>query len=819
MNQAVVADQSRPTSGLTTLLAVGLLSAAMLAFELTLTRLFAVAQFYHFAFMVISLALLGSGASGSLLSVWPGLGGRPARWSAGFALAALGSYALLNLVPFDSYAIAWDHRQAVYLLLTFAGAAAPFLFSGLVVGGLLAADPHGLHRVYAANLTGSGLGCVIVLPLLGWLGAEGALFASAALGFVAAGLFGITRGEQRRFTRLLLALPGVIALVILAVVRPAWATIRLSPYKGLYQALLAPGAEHRLSEWSIAARVDVVESRSIHLMTGLSQNALVPRPPQQAGLTLDGDNLLPITALAPGDGLAQTISANVPQAVGTALHPKPGSVLILEPGGGWDVLVMLADGAQSVTLVERNGLVIRVLRDDYGALTQGLYSDPRVTVVHAEGRTYLRRTDRRFALIVVSLSDSFHPVTSGAYSLGEDYRYTVEAVADSLDDLAPGGLLVLTRWLQTPPTESLRTLATVEAALRSRGAERPSDHIAAFRSMRTMTFVVTNQPLDEGQRAAIRAFADSRGYDLVWLPDISPDEVNLHNRLPEPVYYRAFAALLDDPAGFIRQHEFDIRPPTDDRPFFFHYFRWRQTPAVLAGMGHTWQPFGGSGYFVLVALLVLVSLLAAAAIFGPLLIGRLPTAATPPAHRPGLGVRGRALVYFFMLGLGFLFVEIPLAQHFILFIGQPVTALSVVLFAILLSSGLGSLSAPRWRLPLALAALVGAALLTPLLLRGVFALALGWPLAARIAVAVFCLAPLGILMGVPFARGMALVESIAPGLTPWAWAINGSASVISGVLAVMAALGWGFSVVLWLGAGAYALALITIAGMDTSPTG
>jgi spermidine synthase len=808
---------SRPRLPVATLLAVGLLSAAMLSFELTLTRLFAVAQFYHFAFMVISLALLGLGAAGSLLSVWPSLGEHPARWAVGFALATLVSYAILNLIPFDSYAIAWDRRQALYLVLTFSGAALPFVFGGLVVGGLLAADVRGLHRVYAANLAGSALGCVVVLPLLGWLGGEGALFAGAALGLVGAGLFGVGRADgRRRFGELAGIVAGIVVLIVLAITRPEWAAIRLSPYKGLHQALLAPTADHTISEWGIVARVDVVESDSIHIMPGLSQNAPIAYPPRQAGLTLDGDNLMPVTALAPEDELARTLAANVPQAVVIALRPAPASVLILEPGGGWDVLLALAGGAESVMVVERSPLVVSVLRDDYADFTRRLYDDPRVMVVVAEGRTYVRRTERRFDVIILSLSDSFHPVTSGAYSLSEDYRYTVEAVGDALDHLAPGGVLVMMRWLQTPPTESLRALGTVEAALRARDVERPADHIAALRGMRTMTFVVGEQPLGAADREVIRAFAASRGYDLVWLPGISPDEVNLRSRLPEPAYYLAFAALLDDPVGFVRGHEFDIRPPTDDRPFFFHYFRWRQTPRVLAELGHTWQPFGGSGYFVLVALLILVTILAALAIFGPLVAGRVPAPEPRPRRR---GVRVRALAYFFALGLAFLFVEIPLAQRFILFLGQPVTALSVVLFAILLFSGVGSLSAPRWSIRVALGALVIAVLLTPLALRGVFALALGWPLAARVAVAILSLAPMGVLMGVPFARGMALVEEAAPGLTPWAWAINGSASVISGVLAVMAALSWGFSVVLWLGAGTYALALVAIGGMDTAPGG
>jgi hypothetical protein len=320
-----------------------------------------------------------------------------------------------------------------------------------------------------------------------------------------------------------------------------------------------------------------------------------------------------------------------------------------------------------------------------------------------------------------------------------------------------------------------------------------------------MTLLVSPSPLDPDARQTIRDFADSRGYDLVWLPDIRPDEVNRHNILPSPDYYEAFRALLADPDDFLRDYAYDVRPTADDHPFFFHFFRWRQTPELLATLGHTWQPFGGSGYLVLVALLGVVTAAAAALILTPVAIARVGR------------VRWDALVYFFALGLGFLFVEMPLAQQFIVFLGQPATALAAVLFAVLLASGLGSLSAPRWSLPVALGALVVAVAVYPWLLRGLFALALGWPLAARLAAAVASLAPLGVLMGVPFARGLALFEARVPGVTPWAWAVNGSASVISSVLAVMIAMSVGLSVVLWLGAGVYAIAWL-VAVLITRPS-
>lgn len=802
-------------SSVLTLLAAGLLSAAMLVFELTLTRLFAVAQFYHFAFMAISVALLGSGAAGSLLTVWPRLSKRPGLWSAGFTLTTLGSYTILNLIPFDSYAIAWDRSQVLYLILTFLGATLPFLCVGIVIGGLLAENPGRLHRAYAANLIGSALGCVMALPLLAWIGGEGALLAGAAMGLIACLLFIMSGGRATRGSSLRVGIvaAGAAMLITAAILRPEWIALRLSPYKALSQALLAPNARQTVSEWTAVARVDVVESDSIHILPGLSQNALIERPPIQAGLTLDGDNLMPVTSLDPNDDLARKLAANLPQAVIRELR-QSASMLILEPGGGWDVLMALASGAQSVTVIERNPRVIDILADRYAGFTHGLYRDPRVSVVEAEGRAYLRQSGRTFEVIEVSLSDSFHPVTSGAYGLTEDYRYTVEAVGDMLSRLEPGGLLVITRWLQTPPTESVRMLATIEAALRARGTAHPADHIAAFRSMRTITFAITLSPLTATERSQVRRFVDLRGYDVVWLPDVSPDEVNRHNILQQPLDFQAFSALLADPPGYIDRYDYDIRPSTDDRPFSYHYFRWRQTPEILAGLGQTWQPFGGSGYLVLVALLALVMMLAALLIFGPLAISPL----IPHSARQGRSVersqtrmRLRALLYFSMLGLGFLFIEMPLAQRFILFVGQPVTALAVVLFAVLLFSGLGSLTAPRWQLKWALVALVSLSLLMPFMLRGVFGIALGWPLGLRIGMAVVSLAPLGLLMGVPFARGMALIERSTPGIVPWAWAVNGSTSVIAAVLAVMFAIGWGFTAVLWIGAGAYAIALAAIA--------
>lgn len=782
-------------------LGVALTSAAILLLELTLIRLFSIAQFYHFAFMAISLALLGAGASGSLLAVWPGLGRRSALAAALFALSVPGGYLIFNNVPFDSYSIAWDRRQVAYLAAYFAAAGLPFLFGGLVIGGHLAADTPRAHRTYAANLVGSAAGCALALPALAAFGGEGTLLLAAGLAALGGALLALPRKIAA------LALAGLAALGAWGASSPPPLFDQiLSPRKDLALALLAPDAQHTLTAWNAIARADVVESPSIHVLPGLSLTSPVG-PPPQVGVTLDGDNLLPISGVSPDEA---AFAPYVPLAAAYALQPG-AETLVIEPGGGLDVLAALANGAGRVTAVGDNPLLLRLVRDDYAAFTESLYADPRVRLVEESGRAYLRGTGESFDAIDFALTDSYRPVTSGAYSLSENYAYTSEAFADALARLDDDGLLVVTRWVQMPPTETVRVLGAAIAALEGEGVSRPGEHVMAFRTLRTLTLLVSPRPFTGGEADTLRDFAVARFYDLVWVPGMGAEEANRFDVLPEPAYHNAFRALLEgsaeERADYYAAYDFDVRPATDNRPFFFHYFRWRQTPDLLAALGHTAQPFGGSGYFVVLALLALVTLAAAALIIGPVAVERRVRGTREDRAYRGTG---RVLVYFLALGLGFLFVEIPLAQRFILLVGRPVTALTVVLFAILLFSGLGSALSPRLSLPHALAALIALIAVYPFVVSLLLRVVLGAPLAARTVIAAAALAPLGLAMGVPFAAGLALVERWRPGLTAWAWAINGSASVVSAVLAVVLAMSWGFAAVLWLGGGAYGLALASI---------
>ncbi|HEY3476103.1 MAG TPA: hypothetical protein VGK56_15930, partial [Anaerolineales bacterium] len=721
-------------------LSLFLLSAATLTFEINLTRLFSVAQFYHFAFMIVSIALLGFGASGTALAVVPALQkGPPLQRLTQLAFATgisiLVAFLLTNWLPFDSFSIAWDRRQVWILILHYIALAAPFFFSGMALGFLLGAFPASAGMTYAINLFGAATGCVLALLVPSFLGAEGTVILSIGLASLAS-LISALRLHRIWHPLVLgicvLFLFSLFDLGLRAAGRPSFPFLELhiSPYKSLSYALQYPGSEVIHRQWNAFSRIDIVRSGGIHSLPGLSYRYLQPLPSLD-GLLVDGDDLSPI--MQPSTESA--FVAHLPNALAFHLRPQ-SSALILEPRGGLDVLTALALGSEQVTVTQINPLIVQAVP---------VYRDPRVQVYVGSDRSYLRRAESEYDVIVVSLVSSFHPVRSGAYTLAEDYRYTVEAFEDALSHLSPGGLLVATRWLQDPPSEDLRLFALAVTAL-ERSNANPRDQLVAFRGFNTATVLLKNSPYSAEELSSIRAFLGERAFDLSYAPDVQPEETNRYNILPESKYYQSYVELLrSNPREvFYETYEYDVRPPTDNHPFFGHYFKWAQAPQVIAEFGQAWQPFGGAGYFVIVALLLLAILLATVLILLPVAIRRR----AKRAHRNSASPFSLSnLVYFGLLGFAFLFVEIPLLQRFILYLGQPAFAFTTVLFSLLFFSGLGSRFSDRIPVRLSLPVLVILTVATPLLLPGFFSATLGLPLTIRMGLTALILSPLGLLMG------------------------------------------------------------------------
>ncbi|MFO8037682.1 MAG: hypothetical protein R6U57_13750 [Anaerolineales bacterium] len=791
-------------------LGIGFLAAATLIFETTLTRFLGVAQYYHFAFLVVSLALLGLGASGTFLSLFPSLTNLDISplltWvGLGFSLSVALAYGGVNWIPFDSYSIAWERIQVLYFFLYYFVLSLPFLISGLGVGVALSSEEGDHHQIYAANLVGSAVGVLLTPAALELSGVPGAVLVSVLCGLSTFFILGEDPigGRFLRFLVRLSLLAGVFLFAALSFVNLRGSSplgMTISPYKGLSHARRYPGSTSQFGAWNAISRVDVLSEAGTHTLPGLSYQ-FKGTPPDQLGMSIDGGPLHPLTQATPD---AFPAADWMPESLAFSLVPQ-AHVLVLKSEGGLGVLQALAGGAKTVTVVEENPLLLKASAQTNPKYNT--YHHPHVQVEVKNDRAYLQEGKGTFDLIYYPLTDAYRPVTSGAFSLAEDYTLTVEGFGDALQNIEPGGVLVVTRWLQSPPSEGVRLVATLLEAGEKAGLMDMGENMVIYRGVQTLTVLVKPAGWSDVELRKSRAFLESRRFDLVWASDVKTSEVNRFNQLPEPLYYQEVKGLLgaQNRDLYLSDHPFDISPPDDNHPFFFHYFTWGQTPQVFAALGRTWQPFGGSGYFVLLALLGLVLILSAVLILLPLFF-------SPRLVRQLRQMRGwPILLYFALLGMGFMLVEIPLIQRWMLFLGHPISSFAVVVGTLLFFSGWGSMASRRkWELGLVgWGLLILCALGMPLFGSVFKERVLSWPLWGRVGAAVMGLAPLGFLMGFPFPTGLTWIKSKLPGIAPWAWAVNGFTSVIASVIASILALSWGYWVVFISGLGAYILAGIT----------
>jgi hypothetical protein len=789
--------------------AVSVISAAILAYEVLLMRLFAIVQWHHFAYMVISIALLGFGASGSFLALaqdWlkPRFVAAFAVNAALFGATALGGFALGERVPFNALEVLWNPGQLFHLLVLYLLFTVPFFCGANCIGLAFARFGEQIGRIYRYDLTGAGLGALGIVAVLFLVPPSACLRIIAGLGIAAAGLVCFARkdaGRRRAAAGLLAA-----ALLLPLLVPQSWIALRISEYKGLSMALRIPDAQIVGETSSPLGLVTVVRSPTIPFrhVPGVSLDSTI-EPPPQLGVFTDGDALSVITRYDGRLGALGYLDQTT-AALPYHLLADP-SVLVLGAGGGGDVLQALYHGARRIDAVELDSRVIALVRREHAAFAGGLYDRPEVTVHVAEARSFVARSRDRWHLIQVPLLDSFGASAAGVHSLSESYVYTIEAFLDYLRHLRAGGFLAITRWLKLPPRDSLKLFATALAALEREGIAAPRERLALIRSWSTTTLLVKNGALDADEIADIRRFAERRSFDLAYAPGLHPDETNRFNVLDAPHFFEGAAALAGPRRReFIEGYKFDLATARDDRPYFFDFFRWRALPEFLELRARGGAALLEWGYPILFATLVQAMVLGVALILLPLRLGRRQLVAHPD--------RARILAYFLALGLAFLFVEIAFIQRFSVFLGHPLLAVAVVLSAFLVFAGFGSGNAPGLvrrlehrretggrllsritPVDVPVLAIGGAALLYLALLPALLDWMMPWPQAARVAAALALIAPLAFFMGMPFPIGLSRVSERAPALVPWAWGVNGCASVVSAVLATILAIHLGFAAV------------------------
>jgi len=798
-------------------LSLALLSASALGYEILLTRLFAIIQWHHFAYMIISLALLGYGASGSLVAL-------AQRWLlprfqliyplclAAFGISALGCYLLAQQIPFHPDELLWAPWQMSRLLLIYLLLALPFLFAASAIALALTRYRDAVSQLYAMDLLGAGIGSLGVIALLFAAQPMTALQAVAALGLLAALIASHELATRPRG----LALVMLALLLALSALPASWLPLAVSPYKALAQALNISGTRIVTERSSPLGLLTVVDSPRVpwRHAPGLSLLADQAPPPQLAVFT-DADAMTVFTRQVtdPAElGYLDRLTSALPYHL-----QRPQRVLVLGAGGGAEVLQARYHGVPAIDAVELNPQLIELAEQDFGDFTGRLYQQPGVRLHLDEARGFVAASGAHWDLIQLALLDSFAASSAGLYALSENYLYTREAIAEYLAHLQPGGQLAITRWIKLPPRDTLKLLATAVAVLQDAGVADPEQRLVLIRGWQTSTLLIKNGRYQPDELAALQSFCKSRGFDLGYYPGMQRDEANRRNILREHYFYDAAQALLGGQGeSLLQRYKFDLTPASDDRPYFFHFFRWRLLPELLQLRGQGGINLLESGYLVLVTTLLQALLASVALILLPLWLARRQ-------RQPVLARRGRlpVLIYFSAIGVGFLFVEIAFIQRFILFLYHPLYAIAVVLTAFLLFAGLGSAwsqrlaaaghnrAGVRW----AVAGIVVFGLSYPLALGPLFSALLGLAMPAKILLSLLLIAPLAFCMGMPFPLALAALGQRAPSLIPWAWGVNGCASVVSAALATLLAIHFGFSAVLLIALGLYLVAAWTIAAM------
>ncbi len=769
---------------------IGLLASASLVYQVLLFRLLAIVQWHQFAAMIISLALLGHGVAGTALA----LTGRrllpcfPTVYATSatlFAVAVPICWAIAQRLPFNGLELVWNPGQLGWLAGFFLLLSLPFFFAACCFG---LAFMHARERIavlYAADLLGAGIGAGIATGLLFLLPAGDALRAAAIAGAVAGTLLPLPNLAR-------LALPA-FALATVLLLPGSWLAPRITEFKGLPRMLQVMGAKVEAEYSSPYGLLTIVRNDTIPFRHAPGRSlAATSEPPAQLAVFTDGDSM---TALTADDGRRDSLAwlDETTSALPYHLIRRP-RVLVLGAGGGAEVQQALYHDAREIDAVELNPKMLELLRKSL--------DEPGVHLHQGEARGFVRNDRDHYDLIQIAPLDSYGGSGAGVQAVAESFVYTVEALTDYYLRLSRGGYLALTRWEKQPPREGLKLFATAVETLRALGLD-PGHQLALIRGWQTSTLLVKKGALTAADLDRLRAFCESRGFDPAWFPGIDADEVNRHHRVPRPwLYEGAIAMLGDDAEHFLVNYKFRIAPATDDRPYFFHFFRWPLLAELMSLRGQGGLTLLDTGYLVLVGTLALAVPMSLLLIVAPLAV---------LARQQRYGARIRSGIYFLCLGLAFLFVEIACMQRYGLFIGQPLFAAVAILAGFLTFAGAGSFVASRVRnrghtLKWAVAGIVVLLLLQTLALPpppGIVESTAG-----RVILALALIAPLAFLMGMPFPLGLSRLAAESPAFIPWAWGINGCASVLSALLAALLAVHLGYGAVLSMAAGLYALTIL-----------
>jgi spermidine synthase len=755
--------------------------------------------------MVISVALLGFGAAGTVLSLakkflfeksevlLPGL-----MTLSGLSMALSVSIAQAEIIRFDSYLLFADYTHLWKLLITYLLFFIPFFLGALAIGIIFIKYIDKIGTLYFANMLGSGLGGVAAVFLMWIFLPEKLPAVIAAIAFFA-GLVIVSKKQRTSFTIIVTITVAVLAFMYITPAR-----LNLSEFKSLSKTLNLPDSKIILKESSPYGLIEIVTTPYLRYAPGLSIKYPGIVSVENAAFN-NGEWIGPLISTK-DDSLHYLFFTTEILAFKTG---ERKNVLVLGAGTGRQVKIALMNDAESITSVEQNKALTNLLDGKLASKVDSLFNDNSVRPQNISPRTFLLSTKQKFDLISLPVIDAFGG-SSGLYALQEQYLLTTESFDEMLNILNRNGAICISTYIDYPYRNPLKILAAVAEVFERKKIDNPEKYIAAIKNWNTITFLIKKDPVSSSESDSIRSFCGRMNFDPVLLPDITEAERERFNKLQDTSLYSMLDRILqskEERKKLYSEYSFNIKPATDNQPYFSQFLQWKTIPLLGNLFGNQSLPFFEVGYLLLYLTFIQILLLAILFIVIPLF---------------KIGFKGgnkfKTLFYFGGLGLGYMFIEIILIQRFTLYFGNVIYAAALVVCLMLVSSGFGSLVSQKltpkpYRIILIISIIIFSLLIYTIFLSGWLKTTIGFSLTAKIILSFLFITPPAFFMGMPFPLGLKLLssvnESAEDGKIPWAWGINGVFSVVSVVLATIIAVELGFVWVMIFAIAAYSIVLIS----------
>lgn len=789
-----------PAPPLKNYIGLAILSAALIAYQLALMELLSIMQWHHFAYMVISVAMMGFGAAGTLLTMYKKWFMERYHFLMPLFLLLSGLFMGLNtwfiqlpVLNFDSYLVFDSWNQRFKLLFNYLLFFLPFLFGAFGIGFLFVREVSKIGVLYFANLFGSGIGGGLAVLLM-WYFMPPQL--PSIIGAIVL-LSGIVFISKYKSILTALTLTFATALGIILFFPPQ---LKVSQFKSFSKTMDLPEAKIIWERNSPYGLMQEVSAPAIRYAPGLSLSYLEEIPVNSMVFN-NGQGFGPLVLQSPQDSLKilKFVTSQLPYEFGDV-----NKVLVLGAGTGWEVLQALKNNAETVQGIESHPLVF----DLYNEKEVKWVSHGNLELYHADPRTFIEVEKEDFDLIVIPTLNSFGG-NAGLNAMGENYLMTTDALQSAWDHLNLNGMISITTWVDYPPRYPLKVLASLKKILIDNNVSNPPEHIAAIRGWGTITFIAKRSVLTESEIRGIRNFCNEKLFDPALLPGLKEEERAQFNQLQDDKFFTYLdEILIGDINEFDQTYDFKIKPVSDNKPYFDQFLKLGSLTRLSKIFGEQSVPYIELGYLIVIVTFLQVTLMGILLIFLPL---------------ARLGWKGGdkkwIFFYFSSIGIGFLFIEMVLIQKLSLYLGHPIYSAAAVITTLLIFSGIGSYlssfkSSQLNFLKKTLFSIVILVLIYFTGLQYILDQTMTFSLPTKVIIILGSLAPLGILMGMPFPLGLGMVARKNEANVPWAWGINGYFSVISTVLATILSLEFGFSSVFLLAAASYLITLITLVFMN-----